>query len=202
MAKKKDRTKSLSIGKFSISTSKNKDMDSGKKSKFLTVKVGDKTLYSRNKTKQKSTSDTKIGDIVTPIKEVNYPVKLKYRPNTADLTKKIEYPTYSKRKKTKESTLNIGLKGDRGNISIGRKKEKYSNIDGLNSGYKEKARSISATNNEGNGASYPTLKKKGVVGITSYNPQVIKNRSGREERKIKTFVTGMRKQKGTSKKSK
>jgi hypothetical protein len=190
MAKQKDRTKGLSIGKLSISTSKSKDMENGKKSKSLTVKVGDKTLYSRNKTKQRD----KFNSIPTSMKEENY--------QRYGIGKGAEVNTFTNRKKSKSSTLNVGLKGDMGSVSIARVKNKYGRINQDVPGFKDKGRSISTNDNSGKGPSYDSFKRKGTLNYVTIGEDLYNRKGKRVQKKQSLYIKGKSKEKGTSKKSK
>jgi hypothetical protein len=187
MAKKKDRTKSLSIGKFSISTSKNKDTDSGKKSKFLTVKVGDKTLYSRYKAKEKD----EFKSIPTPLKEENY---RSGRKQILDTT--------TNRRKFKVSTLDVGVKGDRGSISMSRTKTKYGRINQDVPGFKTKSRSISTNDRSGKGPTYNSDKTKGTTDYTTFGENRYNRKGKQVEKKHSVITKGKSKLKGKFFKSK
>jgi len=191
MAKQKDRTKGLSIGKLSVSTSKSKDMDNGKKSKSLTVKVGDKILYSRNKTKKRD----EFNSIPTPMKEENYL-------NRRGSDRKQIFGTTTNREKSKSSTLNVGIKGDRGSVSIERAKNKYGRINQDVPAFKDKGRVISTKDTSGKGPSYGSYKRKGTNDYVTFGENRYNRRGKQIEKKYSTFTQGKNKVKGTSLKSK
>jgi hypothetical protein len=133
MAKNKDREKSLKIGKFSISTKKSKN-EYGKDKK-LSIKVGDKEVYSRDKSKYKT-------EKTAPFKAKNvnsissdYDVKFSKRKSMpsrmiADnlgLENETDLNLTSKRGKIKSSKLDLKkVSLERNKEKTGRLKQDYS----------------------------------------------------------------------------
>lgn len=191
MAKNKERTKGLTIGKFSISTTKSKK--DGSKSKSLSIKVGDKEVYSRDKFKGRNYYKAPVEGVnvsnVSPDKYAPHSgkkgplsIKQSYTPHTYSMKNKREesIPYESKRLKSKTSTAKIG------SMTLTRSKDKYGKVKqdylldrkddrelGGGSrlpGLKVKDKTVSYANpKKGISSEVSRSKKKGTLSVKSSN---------------------------------
>lgn len=196
MAKNKERTKGLTIGKFSISTTKSKK--DGSKSKSLSIKVGDKEVYSRGKSKGRNyykapvegvnVSNVSPDEYVPPSgkKRISTggPLSFKqsYSPDTYKMKNKREesIPYESKRLKSKTSTAKIGsmtltrAKDKYGKVKqdylLDRKDDRYLGGGSKLPGLKVKDKTVSYTNpKKGVSSEVSRSKKKGTLSVKSSN---------------------------------
>lgn len=189
MAKKKERTKGLTIGKFSISTTKSKR--DGSKSKSLSIKVGDKELYSRSKSKGRNYYKAPVEGVnvsnVSPGEYVPRSGKKRistwsYTSDTNNMINNREesIPYESKRLKSKASTAKIGsMTLTRGKDKYGKVKQGYL-LDRKNDrelgggsklpGLKVKDKTVSYANpKKGISSEVSRSKKKGTLSVKSSN---------------------------------